>query len=187
MTIKETKIKTKEKRDSIRGRKRRLSSPSPVEEKEEEEESASSLPLPLLTYLPFPRSTSSSFSFLLILILFLRFLFLLSLCLTVTNPWTIKEDSQRMNAFYFLLSHTRARGIHWRQNCFHFVSFLGIIIKDVPKPFCTGPKLLPPFLDATTHLYKRSCQSVRPSVRPSVGPSVRPVLFLNDEYGCFWG
>merc|ERR1719259_1054259 len=34
------------------------------------------------------------------------------------------------------------------------------------------------FLDATTHLYKRSCPSVGPSVgpsvRPSVGPSVRP-------------
>ena len=29
------------------------------------------------------------------------------------------------------------------------------------------------FLDATTHLYKRSCPSVRPSVRPSVGLSVR--------------
>ena len=37
------------------------------------------------------------------------------------------------------------------------------------------------FLDATTHLYKRSC----PSVRPSVGPSVRPQLFSNDEYGQF--
>ena len=29
------------------------------------------------------------------------------------------------------------------------------------------------FLDATTHLYKRSC--------PSVGPSVRPALFSNIE------
>ena len=29
------------------------------------------------------------------------------------------------------------------------------------------------FLDATTHLYKRSCPSVRPSVGPSVRPSVR--------------
>ena len=36
---------------------------------------------------------------------------------------------------------------------------------------------------------------VRPSVRPSVGPSVRrsvrtsvgPVLFSNDDYGCFQG
>ena len=30
------------------------------------------------------------------------------------------------------------------------------------------------FLDASTHLYKRLCPSVRPSVGPSVGPSVRP-------------
>ena len=30
------------------------------------------------------------------------------------------------------------------------------------------------FLDATTHLYKRSCPSVCPSVRRSVGPSVGP-------------
>jgi len=34
-------------------------------------------------------------------------------------------------------------------------------------------KLQVVFLDATTHLYKRSC--------PSVGPSVCPVLFSNDE------
>ena len=31
------------------------------------------------------------------------------------------------------------------------------------------------FLDATTHIYKRSC------------PSVRPVLFSNDEFVCFEG
>ena len=45
------------------------------------------------------------------------------------------------------------------------------------------------FLDATLHLYKRSCPSVRPSVRRSVRPSVRPsvrrsdgpALFSNDE------
>ena len=30
------------------------------------------------------------------------------------------------------------------------------------------------FLDASSHLYKRVCPSVRPSVGPSVGPSVRP-------------
>ena len=30
------------------------------------------------------------------------------------------------------------------------------------------------FLDASTHLYKRVCPSVRPSVRRSVGRSVRP-------------
>ena len=30
------------------------------------------------------------------------------------------------------------------------------------------------FLDATMHLYKRSCPSVRRSVGPSVGPYVRP-------------
>ena len=33
------------------------------------------------------------------------------------------------------------------------------------------------FLDAPSHLYKRSCPSVRRSVRPSVRRSVRPVLF----------
>ena len=33
------------------------------------------------------------------------------------------------------------------------------------------------FLDAPSHLYKRSCPSVRRSVGPSVGPSVSPVLF----------
>ena len=32
------------------------------------------------------------------------------------------------------------------------------------------------FLDATTHLYQRSCPSVGPSVRPSVHPSVRPYV-----------
>ena len=36
------------------------------------------------------------------------------------------------------------------------------------------------FLDATSHLYKRSRPSVRLSVRPSVHPSVCPVLFSND-------
>ena len=36
---------------------------------------------------------------------------------------------------------------------------------------------LSPFLDAPSHLYKRSC----PSVRPSVRPSVCPVLF-SDAY-----
>ena len=38
----------------------------------------------------------------------------------------------------------------------------------------TGP-IFGPFLDAPSHLYKRSCPSVRRSVRPSVRPS--PVLF----------
>ena len=37
------------------------------------------------------------------------------------------------------------------------------------------------FLDATTHLYKRSCPSVRRSVRRSVCPA----LLSNDEYGRF--
>ena len=37
------------------------------------------------------------------------------------------------------------------------------------------------FLDASTHLYKRVCPSVRPSVRRSVGPSVGPErVFLNE-------
>ena len=42
-------------------------------------------------------------------------------------------------------------------------------------PYCTSTPLLssvPIFLDAITHLYKRSCPSVRPSVCRSVGPSV---------------
>ena len=43
------------------------------------------------------------------------------------------------------------------------------------------------FLDATTHLYKRSCPSVGPSVGPSVRRSVRPVLFSKDENREFWG
>ena len=40
------------------------------------------------------------------------------------------------------------------------------------------------FLDAPSHLYKRSCPSVRPSVGPSVGPSVRPsrVIFKGEKY-----
>ena len=37
------------------------------------------------------------------------------------------------------------------------------------------------FLDATTHHYKRSCPSVRPSVGPSVRRSVGPALFSNIE------
>ena len=37
------------------------------------------------------------------------------------------------------------------------------------------------FLDASSHLYKRVCPSVRPSVRRSVGPSVRPsVAFVSN-------
>ena len=43
------------------------------------------------------------------------------------------------------------------------------------------------FLDATTHLCKRLCPSVRWSVSPSVRRSVCPVLFSNAEYRCFWG
>ena len=35
------------------------------------------------------------------------------------------------------------------------------------------------FLVADTQLYKRLCQSVRPSVRPSVCPSVRPLVCLS--------
>ena len=35
------------------------------------------------------------------------------------------------------------------------------------------------FLDASSHLYKRVCPSVRPSVRPSVGPSVRPSVRMS--------
>ena len=35
------------------------------------------------------------------------------------------------------------------------------------------------FSDATTHLYKRLC--------PSVRPSVCPLFFSNDDYGRFWG
>ena len=42
--------------------------------------------------------------------------------------------------------------------------------RDFFEPVCLASF---PFLDATTHLYKRSC----PSVRPSVGPYIRPVLF----------
>jgi len=45
------------------------------------------------------------------------------------------------------------------------------------------------FLDASSHLYMRSCPSVGPSVRPSVGRSVRPSLcnlfFLNAENELF--
>ena len=43
--------------------------------------------------------------------------------------------------------------------------------------FCIGKTWFlfsPLFLEATKHLYKRSCPSVRPSVRSSVRPSVRP-------------
>ena len=36
-------------------------------------------------------------------------------------------------------------------------------------------------LDATAHLYKRSC----PSVNPSVPPSLCPVLFANDDKRLF--
>ena len=44
-----------------------------------------------------------------------------------------------------------------------------------------------PFLDSTTHLYKRLCPSVRPSVGPSVRPSVpsyfRTMNMANFECG----
>ena len=46
--------------------------------------------------------------------------------------------------------------------------------------FCA---VYPAFLDANTHLYKRSCLYVRLCIRPSV----RPVLFSIDKYGRFWG
>ena len=36
------------------------------------------------------------------------------------------------------------------------------------------------FFDAPSHLYKRSCPSVRPSVHRSVGPS--RVIFEGDKY-----
>jgi len=40
------------------------------------------------------------------------------------------------------------------------------------------------FLDAPSHLYMRSCPSVRPSVRRSVRPSVGPsrVIFEGGKY-----
>ena len=37
------------------------------------------------------------------------------------------------------------------------------------------------FLDASTHLYKRVCPSVRWSIRPSVGPSVRNAFVSNTR------
>ena len=40
--------------------------------------------------------------------------------------------------------------------------------------FPSSSQLLSLLLDATTHLYERSCPSVRSSVRPSVRPSDRP-------------
>ena len=42
------------------------------------------------------------------------------------------------------------------------------------------------FLDATTHLYKRSCPSVYPSVPLSVGPSV-PCYFKTANMAVFEG
>ena len=46
-----------------------------------------------------------------------------------------------------------------------------------------------PFLDASSHLYKRVCpsvcRSVRPSVRPSVRRSVRNQLFSKLKNGAF--
>ena len=47
----------------------------------------------------------------------------------------------------------------------------------VPYPLYPNPFLSASFLDATMHLYKRSC----PSVGPSFPQSVCPVLFSNDE------
>ena len=42
------------------------------------------------------------------------------------------------------------------------------------------------FLDASSHLYKRVCPSVRPSVRPLVGPSVGPLrLCKNRDFRLF--
>ena len=56
-----------------------------------------------------------------------------------------------------------------------------ISIRSCVRP-CVGPSVGPSrvileqrktsFLDATTHLYKRSCPSIRRSVGPSVGPPV---------------
>ena len=45
------------------------------------------------------------------------------------------------------------------------------------------------FLDASTHLYKRLCPSVRGSVSPSVRPSIRPSVtrFSNIAEIDFWG
>ena len=38
---------------------------------------------------------------------------------------------------------------------------------------------LPPFLDASTHLYRRVCPSVHPSIHPSVHPSVGRLVSYN--------
>ena len=43
-------------------------------------------------------------------------------------------------------------------------------------------RLVSPFLDASTHLYKRVCPSISQSVGPSVGPSVSR-FFLITEIG----
>ena len=54
-------------------------------------------------------------------------------------------------------------------------------------PFIHLPNGSSRFIDATTHLYKKSCPSVGPSVRLSVRRSLSPLLFSNDKYGHFWG
>ena len=46
---------------------------------------------------------------------------------------------------------------------------------NVKEPLSTGPQFPHyEFLDASTHLYKRVCPSVRPYVRPYVRPSECP-------------
>ena len=50
------------------------------------------------------------------------------------------------------------------------------IVALFPCPLCSIIYVIA-ILDATTHLYMRSC--------PSVRPSVCPALFSNDEYGRF--
>ena len=71
-----------------------------------------------------------------------------------------------------------------------FLFFIFFFFSSFPSPpsspssFTSSSSSSNFFLDATSHLYKRSCSSVRPQVRRSVGPSVGPsrVIFEGEKY-----
>ena len=62
-----------------------------------------------------------------------------------------------------------------------FRCVLASLYEVVSVGWMDGWSVRNPFLDASSHLYKRVCPSVGPSVRPSVGPSVRWSVPLSSK------
>jgi len=89
---------------------------------------------------------------------------------------------KKPNLFSSVINRTRFV-IHVRYNILSYSLLLSRKLCAISKTIGSEYHQIFRFLDATTHLYKRSC----PSVRPSVRRMVRPQLFSNAEYGRFLG